>query len=86
MHKASPLCFGLFLNTLTLNLTLHSEVLLALILKWPESTVPSDALPRLEVLYPGKHVKVSCRVLLNHILHIIRPQSFLELFFVETEL
>lgn len=40
----------------------------------------------LKVLYPGKHVKVSCGILLNHILHIIRPQSLLEFFFIETEL
>lgn len=52
------------------------------------STVPPDGtiLPRLKVLYPGKHVEMACGVLLNHILHVIRPQRLLELLFIETEL
>lgn len=72
--------FGLLLNACLLKLYGH--------LTWiPEQLSEhrpfySNVLPRLKVLYPGKHVKMSCGILLNHIFHIIRPQSLLELFFI----
>lgn len=43
-------------------------------------------LPGLKVLDPGEHVEVPCGILLNHILHVIRPQRLLEFFLIETEL
>ena len=47
---------------------------------------PFLVLPCLKVLDSGKHVKMPCRILFNHVLHVIRPQSLLELFFIETKL
>lgn len=47
---------------------------------------PRRFLPCLKVFYSGKHIKMPCWVLLYHILYIIRPQSLLEFFFIETKL
>lgn len=58
------------------------------LLSGQESTVLPRAavLPGLKVLDPGEHVEVPCGILLNHILHVIRPQRLLEFFLIETEL
>lgn len=68
--------------------TLRSRLIWLWLLSGQETIIPPDAtvLPCLKVLDPGKHVEMSCRILLNHILHVVRPQSLLEFFFIETEL
>lgn len=42
--------------------------------------------PGLQVLDPAQHVQVASRVLLDHVLHVIRPQGLFEPFLVEEEL
>lgn len=42
--------------------------------------------PGLQVLDPAQHVQVSGGVLLDHVLHVVRPQGLLELLLVQEEL
>ena len=41
--------------------------------------------PGLQILDPAEHVQVSGRVLLDHVLHVVRPQSLLEALLVQQE-
>lgn len=42
--------------------------------------------PSLQALDPAQHVQMPGRVLLNHVLHIVRPQGLLEFPFGDQEL
>lgn len=42
--------------------------------------------PGLQVLDPAQHVQVSGGVLLDHVLHVVRPQGLLEPLLVQEEL
>ena len=41
--------------------------------------------PGLQVLDPAEHVQVAGRVLLDHVLHVVRPQRLLEALLVQQE-
>lgn len=42
--------------------------------------------PGLQVLDPAQHIQVTSRVLLDHILHVVRPQGLFEPFLVQEKL